>query len=60
MGSVSSEEEFYIFIVIIINRERVEGQENVVVGIGRDVDGGESVSGPSDGDIVEEVVRATT
>ena len=37
---------------------RVENQADVVLDIGRDVDCGESVSGSSDGEIVEEVVRA--
>ena len=32
-------------------------EANVVLGIGRDVDDVESVSGSSDGEIVEEVVR---
>ena len=36
---------------------RLENQANVDVDTGRGVDGGESVSGSSDGEIVEEVVR---
>ena len=36
---------------------RLENQANVDVDIRSDVDGGESVSGSSDGEVVEEVVR---
>ena len=36
---------------------RVENQANVDMDIRRDVDGGESISGSSDGEVVEEVVR---
>ena len=36
---------------------RLENQANVDVDIRRDVDGGDSVSGSSDGEVVEEVVR---
>ena len=39
------------------DRADLENQANVDVDIRRDVDGGESVSGSSDGEVVEEVVK---
>ena len=36
---------------------RLENRANVDVGIRSEVDGGESVSGSSDGEVVEEVIR---
>ena len=36
---------------------RLKNQANVDVDIGRDVNGGDSFSGSSDGEVVEEVVR---